>query len=189
MLHFLNLAYDKIRPHLLSKTPIIFSIKGTIPAMLLVFVFSKYVQLFLSFLLLGKYDNVNASHRYGGSKEKNWRVNAVQRAYNAHMNHFEAFVQFSIAVICYLLWGSSSSNGKIFISSFFFLLILISIYYFLAEALILTNAFIFVRVAYNAAYVLAGVPALATIRSLVYFTGFIIIMRIFSLALPEGMFY
>lgn len=118
---------------------------------------SKLVHAFLSFWLLNRYDNVQSNHRFEGvGPASPWQSRMVSRAYAAHLNHWEAFIGFSIAVIM-------ANNNKS------------------REMDQLANLFIIVRVAYNFLYIIANDDRLAFVRSAIWTVGVLIIFRIFSL--------
>lgn len=172
MLTFAANLYIHLKP-ILAALPIHFSLEGSLVAMFLVLYGSKFVQVCLSFLLLKKYDNVNSSHRYGpkGDQERNadWKQRAVQRAFSAHSNHWEAFISFSVAVLLALFKGVDKREGG------------------REELTLLANAFIHVRLLYNVVFVLAFNEPLSFIRSSVWTVGFVIILRIFTLAVGDSL--
>ena len=128
---------------------------------------SKFVQIALSFLLLGRYDNVQASHRYGGKSENalknSWKERTVQRAFAAHCNQWEAFIGFSVSVLLALLKAPHQH----------------------AELTFLANSFVYIRIIYNIAYILAFNEPLSFLRSSVFTVGLVVILKIFALAANE----
>jgi uncharacterized MAPEG superfamily protein len=169
MLSFAATIFDNLVKPNLHRVPVYYTLEGSVIAMFMLLYLSKYVQVFLSFILLRKYDNVQSSHRYGPSKlsveaDKEWKVKAVSRAYSAHSNHWEAFISFSVAVIFAILKAAPSDRQ---------------------ELTILANAFLIQRVAYNAAYVLAFNEPLSFIRSSIFMLGWAIIVRIFVISIKE----
>lgn len=102
----MDFVYNLLQPHL-SHIPQVFTTPGCVFAMLLlVFPGTKFLMMVLSICLLNKYDNVQASYKQltgsvvGAHNPYDvWAKRMVQRAYNAHMNTFEAFCHFSIAVL------------------------------------------------------------------------------------------
>ncbi len=163
ILAFQQKVFEFLQPHLVH-VPLLFSAKGSIVVMFLIVYMSKYVQVGLSLILSGFYDNVQASFRVGGkgTKKDTWREKTVQRAFNAHQNQWEAFIGFSIAVILALINIKDT-----------------------AELDILVNAFIISRVVYNVVYVLAFNPPLSILRSVVWLTGISIVFRIFYLSVSD----
>mmetsp|Transcript_22220 Transcript_22220/g.24222 ORF Transcript_22220/g.24222 Transcript_22220/m.24222 type:complete len:173 (-) Transcript_22220:137-655(-) len=166
MISFALSVYNFIKPHL-DKLPIRYSLEGAVVVMFLIIYLSKFVHAGLSLLLLRKYDNVQSSHRYGDkSDSKNeankssWRTKAVLRAYAAHCNHWEAFTGFAVAVILAVLKAPEQRQ----------------------ELTVLANAFVWVRVLYNVVYVLAFNEPLSFVRSSVWTIGFVLIVRIFIIA-------
>ena len=91
-----------------------------------------------------------------------WRSKTVTRAYNAHLNHFEALLGFSVAVFLALHAGLKS------------------------EIVNLCNWFIHVRVLYNVAYILAYNEPLSAIRSGLFTVGIVIMVRILMLSIAAG---
>ena len=159
-------AYPYLQP-LLAKFPVLVSSpEHALPAMLLIVYGSKLVHATLSFLLVGKYDNVNASYRLGGGassgSKPTWQSKVLVRAYNAHSNHWEAFTGFSVAVMSALRLSPGSQTH---------------------ELTILANAFIGVRLLYNVVYIIAYNEPLSFLRSAVWFAGIVITLRIFTLSL------
>ncbi len=166
MISFALSVDNFIKPHL-DKLPIRYSLEGAVVVMFLIIYLSKFVHAGLSLLLLRKYDNVQSSHRYGDkSDSKNeankssWRTKAVLRAYAAHCNHWEAFTGFAVAVILAVLKAPEQRQ----------------------ELTVLANAFVWVRVLYNVVYVLAFNEPLSFVRSSVWTIGFVLIVRIFIIA-------
>lgn len=152
--------YTFIAPHLKS-IPLTFTPAGSIGAMLAVVYASKSVHAILSFALLQKYDNVQASFRYNTGKDS-WQAKTVQRAYSAHSNHWEAFAGFSVAMLLALQRAPAGSEE---------------------ELKLLGNAFLVSRVVYNAAYVLAFNEPLSFVRSSMFMVGIALVVRIFAIAL------
>ena len=110
-------------------------------------------------LLTWKYDIINASYRT--SSIGKWNIQIVQRAYNAHANNWEAFTGYSVAVILIIQANIKS-----------------------VEINQLCNLFIIVRVAYTLLYPLAFSVPLSMFRSSVFSVGIVIILRLFSIAIP-----
>lgn len=147
----------------LDKMPILFTTQGALFAMFISLYFSKALHVLCSVLLLAKYDNVQASFRYTESGQKNgFALRTVQRAYNAHINQWEAFAGFSAAVLLVLQADQNT-----------------------LEVTRLANAFIFVRLIYNFVYIFAFNTALSTIRSAVWLVGLAILVRIFTIGAGE----
>ena len=92
-----------------------------------------------------------------------WKTATIQRAYNAHCNQLEAFAGFSAATLLAL------SNAKLSEHA-------------LSEITQLANAFLYVRLLYNAAYILAFNRPLSAVRSAVFTVGIVIVFKIFALA-------
>jgi uncharacterized MAPEG superfamily protein len=157
---------NPVRPYL-DHLPVHFTLEGCIVVMYAIVYFSKYLQIGMSFLLLQNYDNVQGAYKYGpkDEKDRNWRTKAVQRAYAAHCNHWEAFAGFSIAVMLAMLKTPDQR----------------------AELTILANAFIHIRILYNAVYVLAFNEPLSYARTAVFFVGWAIIFRIFAIAVAGNL--
>lgn len=157
-------AHELMLPYL-AKVPVFYTAEQTIIAMFALMFISKTVHAALSFLLNKKYDNVQASFRYGATNKNGapltWQQKTVQRAYSAHQNHIEAFTYFSVAMLLALLKLPTSAH---------------------AELALLGNAFLLVRVLYNAVYVIAFNEPLSFLRSAVFLTGIVIVVRIFTLA-------
>jgi uncharacterized MAPEG superfamily protein len=163
MLAFIEKAYQILEPNLVH-VPLLFSAKGALVAMFILVYISKYIQIGLSFLLLARYDQVQASFRIGLKKggKDSWQERTVQRAFSAHENHWEAFIGFSVATLLAL------QNVKD-----------------TAELDVLVNAFLLVRAAYNVVYILAFNVPLSLIRSSVWLAGAVIIFKIFSLSVGD----
>ena len=98
-----------------------------------------------------------------GPKLAEWKTATIQRAYNAHCNQLEAFAGFSAATLLALTNTALSEQT-------------------LDEITQLANAFLYVRLLYNAAYILAFNRPLSTIRSGVFTIGLVIVFKIFALA-------
>lgn len=154
--------YAAIQPHLVQ-VPLLFSAKGAIVGMFGLIYASKFAQALLSLLLLQRYDNVQATFRVGSKKggKDSWQERTVQRAWNAHLNHWEAFTGFAVAMILALIAVKDTT-----------------------ELTVLANAFILIRVAYNAAYILAFNAPLSMIRSAIFVAGMVILVKIFALGVP-----
>jgi uncharacterized MAPEG superfamily protein len=154
-----------INPHL-AKLPVLFTTQGSVIAMLINVYIAKVLQVVLAILLTGKYDNVQASHRTGGGSKEGQKpsfgAKMAQRAWNAHMNSWEAFTAFGIAVVLALATVGDSTELKV-----------------------LANAFVIVRFAYNFIYVLAFNDVLAVVRGAAFAVGFAIVLQIFALAAGE----
>eukprot|EP01036_Dinobryon_divergens_P025111 gene25111-33627_t len=128
---------------------------------------SKSFHAILSFALANGYDNVQASYRSGkveGPVAAEWKTAAIQRAYNAHCNQLEAFAGFSAATLLALSNAAKLSEHA------------------LSEITQLANAFLYVRLLYNAAYILAFNRPLSAVRSAVFTVGIVIVFKIFALA-------
>ena len=157
-----------ILPHL-AHVPILFNTPGAVCAMLINVYIAKLFQVLLSVLLLSKYDNVQANFRTANTsrkgkddKEASFSEKMVQRAYNAHLNSWEAFTSFAAAVILALqLVGDSK------------------------ELLVLANAFVLVRFAYTLIYIAAFNNVLALVRGGAFAIGFSLILQIFAMAAGE----
>jgi uncharacterized MAPEG superfamily protein len=151
-----------INPHL-DKVPLLFTTQGAVIAMLANVFIAKFLQGVLSVVLTGKYDNVQANHRTGGfskdGQKQTFGQKTAARAWNAHMNSWEAFATFSAAVILALVSVGDSTQLRV-----------------------LANAFVAVRFVYNFVYVLAFNNALAVVRTAVFFVGLAIVLQIFALA-------
>lgn len=93
-----------------------------------------------------------------------WKTAAIQRAYNAHCNQLEAFAGFSAATLLALSNAAKLSEHA------------------LSEITQLANAFLYVRLLYNAAYILAFNRPLSAVRSAVFTVGIVIVFKIFALA-------
>jgi uncharacterized MAPEG superfamily protein len=154
-----------INPHL-DKVPLLFTTQGAVIAMLANVFIAKFLQGVLSVVLTGKYDNVQANHRTGGfskdGQKQTFGQKTAARAWNAHMNSWEAFATFSAAVILALVSVGDSTQLRV-----------------------LANAFVAVRFVYNFVYVLAFNNALAVVRTAVFFVGLAIVLQIFALAAGE----
>jgi uncharacterized MAPEG superfamily protein len=167
---FLNF-YDRIRPFL-SKIPVRYSLEGCVVMMFMVVYLSKGIQMGLSFLLTAGYDNVQAQHRYGPSssnsgKRDSWQSKLIQRSFNAHLNHWEAFIGFSSAVFLTLITGAAKTTAA------------------RTELTVLANAFVVIRVLYTFAYIAAFNYPLSFIRSSIWFAGIVIVVKMFCLAVPQ----
>ena len=164
MISFAVNMYEVLKPYL-QQLPVHFSLEGSIVAMFLILYGSKFLQVGLSFLLLKKYDNVQNQARYGGNvtKTSTWQEKTVQRAYSAHSNHWEAFTAFSIAVLLAVVKAPGQRD----------------------ELTMLANAFVHVRIIYNVVYILAFNEPLSAIRSSVWTVGWVIILRIFTIAIGK----
>lgn len=151
-----------INPHL-DKIPLLFTTQGTVIAMLINVYIAKLLQAFCAVVLVGKYDNVQASHRVGRAgkdgQKPAFAQKMAERAWNAHMNSWEAFSAFSAAVILVLVTVGDSPQLRV-----------------------LANAFVVVRFAYNFVYTLAFNDVLAIVRGGVFFVGLALILQIFALA-------
>lgn len=153
--------FEFIQPHL-DKVPILFNVKGSIVVMLLIVYNAKFLQIGLSFILLQYYDNVQHGTNKKTTGKGTWQERLVHRAFCAHNNQWEAFIGFSAAVLLAL---NTLKDQK--------------------ELLVLVNAFLFVRVAYNIVYILAFNAPLSAIRSAIWAVGLTIIMRIFALSVAN----
>ena len=157
-----------INPHL-DKVPLLFTTQGTIIAMLMNIYIAKIFQVILSVLLTGKYDNVQSSHRNGAGttdkdgKKPSFGAKMAARAWNAHMNSWEAFTAFSVAVILALVTVGDSNQLQV-----------------------LANAFVLVRFAYTLIYIIAFNDILAMIRGGAFAVGFTLILQILFLAAGDN---
>jgi uncharacterized MAPEG superfamily protein len=162
------LLLNPVRPYL-DQLPVHFSLEGCIVVMYAIVYFTKYFQVALSFILLGKYDNVQAGSRFGAKDEnkevRSWKSKLIQRAFAAHCNHWEAFTCFSVATILSMLKAPGQRE----------------------ELTLLANAFIHIRILYTVIYVLAFNEPLAYVRTAVFAVGWAIIMRIFAIAVSESL--
>lgn len=166
----LNFFDTSIYPHLQTlPLPMRFSLAGSIFGMFCIVYLSKYVQAGLSLLLTQRYDNVQASHRYGKNKDgkRSWQEKTIERAFSAHNNHWEAFIAFSVAVLLALLRADSTDAAT------------------QQQLVVLANAFLYVRVLFNAVYVLAFNTPLSLVRSAVWMVGSLIIVKIFLLSIDN----
>ena len=152
-----------------SNFPVLFSTKQSIVVMFGIMAGSKILHLILSYALLKKYDNTQASYRSGGlsgksalSKDDEWKGKLIQRSYNAHLNHIEAFIGLSAAILM-----SLTSSLSVAATS---------------EIHQLANAFIIIRIIYNIVYIFAANEALSYIRSSVFLYGFLMNLKIFVLS-------
>jgi uncharacterized MAPEG superfamily protein len=161
----LTAVNNLINPHL-SKVPLLFTTQGTIIAMLANVYIAKILQVALAVLLTGKYDNVQANHRTGGNVKEGQKPSfgqkMAQRAWNAHMNSWEAFTAFSAAVLLALVSAGDSTQLRV-----------------------LANAFVVVRFAYNFVYTLAFNDALAIVRGGTFFVGLALLLQIFAIGAGE----
>ena len=112
-----------------------------------------------SLLLLNNYDNVNATYKIAASEEEDWKQKTVSRAYNAHLNSWEAFNGFAAAVALAL---QANVDSKALTK--------------------LCNAFLVARSAYVVIYPLAYNLPLSIIRSGVFSVGITVVGRIFCLS-------
>lgn len=156
----LSSAFSALEPHL-AHVPVVYNPYECIVAMFALLYLSKFVMAGLSFALVGKYDNVQANFRNGGFVGQSWGHKAVQRAYNAHLNHWEAFTGFSVAMILALIRVGADRHQ---------------------ELAVLGNAFLLVRVAFNVVYIVAHNEPLSFVRSAVFGVGLVILVRIFTIA-------
>ena len=162
----LNSVLEKVLQLPFAQVPVL-STKAAVAAMFGLVYVSKFLQAFLSIILLGSYDNVQATYRTkGADKASTFLQRLVNRAYNAHQNQIEAFIGFSVAVCLALLSGVRET-----------------------ELAPLANAFLAVRVVYNVVYILAFNAPLSFVRSAVFTVGVIITIRIFQLAVGNDMYY
>jgi len=128
---------------------------------------SKVLHAVLCISLLGSYDNVQATYKTKGvDRQSTFSQRLIHRAYNAHQNHWEAFIGFSAAVCFALISGIKES-----------------------ELAPLANAFVFIRVVYNITYILAVNVPLSLVRSAVFVVGIFITLRIFSLAIGQDIYF
>ena len=151
-----------------AQVPLRFTAKQSLVVFFFGVLASKVVHAILAIVLTKKYDNTQASYRSGGGISgkadcvDKWKVALVQRAYNAHLNHFEALVYFSVAVLM-----SASANLSKEMS---------------AEVDQLANAFLVARALYQVAYLAAFNEPLSVIRSGIFALGVSISMNIMFLA-------
>lgn len=160
-----NLYASAVQPYL-KDVPLLYSAEGSIVAMLLLVYASKIVHILSCVLLLARYDNVQSSHRYAGKNDGSWtwqRLTA-QRAFSAHQNQWEAFIGFAAAMLLALQRASTAQR---------------------AELTQLANAFLCIRVFYNAVFVCAFNAPLSVVRSAVWAVGLAILLKIFSIGAPD----
>lgn len=153
----------KIVEPMIAKLPIVCTTRQTIPVMLLLAMFAKVLQVLLSLVATSGYDNVNASYKKGivnGSPSASARL--CHRAYLAHCNSLEAFMMFSAAILLALFSDQDTT-----------------------ELTTLANAFVWIRFVYIFVYIVADNNFLAMIRGAVFTSGFVIILRIFTMAAGE----
>jgi len=163
MLAYFATAYEYIKPHL-QNVPLHYSLEGSVVAMVMIIYLSKFLHAGLSFMLLRKYDNIQASYRYGNKVTgATWEERTVQRAYSAHQNHWEAFILFAAAIILSLVTKAGDRD----------------------ELTRLANAFLYVRLIYNFVYILAFNTPLSALRSSVWTVGVVILFRIFAIAVED----
>mmetsp|Transcript_28009 Transcript_28009/g.55992 ORF Transcript_28009/g.55992 Transcript_28009/m.55992 type:complete len:168 (+) Transcript_28009:24-527(+) len=157
---------DLLNPHL-EKIPLLFTTQGTIIGMLMNVYIAKVFQVVLSVILVGKYDNVQASHRVSSGekdgKKLSFGAKMAQRAWNAHLNSWESFSAFSAAVILALVTVGDSHQLRV-----------------------LANAFVVVRFAYIIIYVAAFNDVLALLRGGAFAVGISLLLQIFVLAAGEN---
>jgi uncharacterized MAPEG superfamily protein len=154
--------YQLIAPQL-AHVPVIFNAKGSLVAMYFLVYATKYLQMGLSLKLLGGYDLRNGSYRYTGPKmDATWQEQLVQRTYHAHLNHWEAFIQFGVATLVALLSGKETH-----------------------ELTVLTNSFLLLRVLFTILSLLSVNTPVAVVRHAVLWGQMAVIARIFSLAVPD----
>lgn len=156
-----------INPHLVH-VPILFTTPGTIIAMFANVYIAKIFQVLLAVLLVGKYDNVQASHRTASAEGKDGKklgfgAKMVQRAWNAHMNSWEAFAGFTAAVLLALTVAGDSTQLRV-----------------------LANAFVIVRFAYTLIYVGAFNDLLAIVRGGAFAVGLTLLLQIFAIGAGDN---
>jgi uncharacterized MAPEG superfamily protein len=158
--------YSKIVEPNLKDVPLMYSAEGCLVAAFLMIYLSKFIHVIVTVLLKGKYDNVQASFRYDSKSgdKKSWKDLAVQRAYSAHQNMWEAFIGFAFAMILALQYAPQNQREVI---------------------TRLGNAFLCVRLLYNIVYVLAFNMPLSAVRSGVWALGFAITLQLLALAVPD----
>jgi uncharacterized MAPEG superfamily protein len=131
--------------------------------MLSIVYLSKVQHVLYSVYLLHDYDNVNASFKKGAKEEDSVEEQTVSRAYNAHLNNWEAFTGFAAAVLVALQAKVESKT--------------------LTK---LCNAFLVSRVAYTLCYPLAFNFPLSVVRSGIFIAGISVVNKIFSLSYFGG---
>lgn len=149
--------FELSRP-LLVKLPIVFTTKGAIVATFLSIFFAKTCQVQMLYILGNGYNNVNPRV---GKEDGTWQSRAIARARSAQDNSWEAFIGFSAAMLLALTTPGVNQE----------------------ELHMCANAFVFVRVAYIIAYVLAYNAPLSGIRSSIWLVGLGITLHIFSMAI------
>lgn len=156
-----------VNPYLVH-VPILFTTPGTVVAMFINVYIAKVFQVLLAVLLVGKYDNVQASHRAASAvgkdgKKPGFGAKMVQRAWNAHMNSWEAFAGFTAAVLLALNVAGDSP-----------------------ELRVLANAFVIVRFAYTLIYIVAFNDLLALVRGGAFALGLSLLLQIFVVAAGDN---
>lgn len=121
---------------------------------------SKVLQVVLSYVLVKDYDN--AQHSYRTATKFTWRDRLLGRAYNAHLNHFEALIYFSAAVLMSTTAGLSATQS--------------------GEVNKLATLFIVVRIVFNGVYLVAFNETLSIVRSSIFWMGMIIVFNIFEIS-------
>ena len=121
---------------------------------------SKLFQVALSYVLVQGYDNTQQSYR--SAPKLTWKDRLLGRAFNAHVNHFEALIYFSAAVLLSMTAGLNPAQS--------------------AEVDKLANAFIAVRIMYNGIYLVAFNEPLSFVRSAIFAVGFAIVFNIFDIS-------
>jgi uncharacterized MAPEG superfamily protein len=114
----------------------------------------------LSYVLVKDYDNAQQSYRT--ATKLNWRDRLLERAYNAHLNHFEALIYFSAAVLLSMTAGLTPAQS--------------------GEVNKLATLFIVVRIAFNGVYLVAFNEPLSIVRSSIFWMGMIIVLNIFEIS-------
>jgi hypothetical protein len=162
--------HEIIRPYLL-KVPVNFSPTGCIVIAFLLVIASRLVHTLCSFLLLGNFDIIQTEFRYGKKdfeQTSTWARRIVKRAYWAYGRQWEGFTAFAIA----MLMGVQSCSGVQY-----------------DELILLGNAFILNRIAFNVAAIAAFNAPLSIIRVGLSVIALAIIVRIFVIAVNDLQFY
>eukprot|EP01039_Chlorochromonas_danica_P001303 gene1304-1422_t len=163
---FFSAVYISVIQPYLKDVPLLYSTRGAIVAMFFLVYLSKLAHAATCLLLQGKYDNVQSSHRYEGKNDGSWTWQRLtsQRAFSAHMNQWEAFIGFFAATILALIYAPVEKQE---------------------ELTLLANAFLCTRVLYNVVYIFAFNVPLSVVRSAVWTVGLVLLIKIFSLAVPD----
>jgi len=158
----------RIQPQYLAhvKEHLLFTLEESIVVMLLIAYASKFVHAALSLVLTQKYDNVQSSYRTMSvdrkKEEDAWKTQTLQRAYTAHLNHWEACVGFFAAVLLALRSKNLKQNEE--------------------ELRCYAHAFLASRVLYNIAFIVGFNVPLSLVRTAIFTSGFVCLLHIFRLA-------